>query len=105
MTNSEIIEEIKKIFERLIEQKNTKVRSSIDALTRQIGLLKVQDKDVNLRLLHIIADLKSADANESLVFKLSNPKKSTTEYSESFYKSVNTLKEELFEILNKLKAE
>jgi len=102
MTNTEIITEIKKNFERVADHKNINVKSEINSVVRQIGLLKVQDKSANLRLLQIIADLKSAEENETRVFKLSNPEAGTIEYSDSFFNSVNILKEELFEILNKL---
>ena len=102
MTNSEIIKDVKENFKRLNAHKNNEVKPLLNALQRSIMRLKVSDKKDNLYLLKISADLKSAEESEAQFFTLNNPEIKTPKYSDSFYESVNVLKEELLLFLTKL---
>ena len=102
MSNNEIIADIKENFERFNTHKNEEVKPVLNTIIRLISRLNVTDKKDNLHLLKISSDLKSAGENEAQFFRLNNPENKLIQYSESFYKSINILKDELFKILNKL---
>jgi len=106
MSNEEIIKEIRQNFERLSSRKNSEVKSLVNTISRQIGRLHVQDKELSLTLLKISEDLRNMLTSEKDYFDIKNKTSGTpevkTEYSESFFESLNVLKEELYKVFTKL---
>jgi hypothetical protein len=102
MTTLERIKDIETDFEDLNLGKNKNIKSILNSIIVSISRIKTSDKNLNLALSKICVDIKNLETSEAEFFKLNNSEIKSVEYSPSFFKSLNILKEELFIILAKL---
>ncbi|MGZ4090235.1 MAG: hypothetical protein ACXVNO_05910 [Bacteroidia bacterium] len=105
MGNGQLIKDIKENFTDLLQHnRDVEVKPLINTIVRSLGRIKTDNKALNLSLLKIANDLKSAETSEEQFYRQQNPATKNIQYSKSFFLSLDILKEELFKILDELTA-
>jgi hypothetical protein len=108
MENAELIKELKKDLDALLEQKNNKeLGELIRIVTRSINRLTTDNADLNLRLKKVAADLTNLYTSQLQYWELRNKAenpglKVKPDFDESFFRSAGVLKTELYTLLDKL---